>query len=163
MKPYVMAAKFVLGRQATTRDVHAMGRRSRSRSPTTRARAARRDPPTRNDRPLARARRRVETRGLSERDRREEVIHDRMSLFGIDLVGEVHRAFHVGEEHRHLFPLAFEGAARGEDLLGEVLRGIGARIGCRWARFVECEWPPAFAAEPKPRRVLGAAARASRG
>jgi hypothetical protein len=29
-------------------------------------------------------------------------------LLGIDLLGEVHRALHVGEEHRHLLTLTFE-------------------------------------------------------
>ena len=44
-------------------------------------------------------------------------------LFGIELLGQIHRPLHVGEEHGHLLPLAFESAAGGEDLLGEV-RGV---------------------------------------
>ena len=43
---------------------------------------------------------------------REEAIHDPVPLLGIDLLGELHRALHVGEEHRHLLPLAFEGGLR---------------------------------------------------
>ena len=39
----------------------------------------------------------------------EEAIHDLVPLLGIDLLGELHRALHVGEEHRHLLALAFEG------------------------------------------------------
>ena len=57
-----------------------------------------------------------------------------MPLLGVDLLGEIHRALHVGEEDGHLLALAFEGAARGEDLLGEMLRRVGAWIGWR-ARF----------------------------
>jgi len=49
--------------------------------------------------------------------------------------GEIHRAFHVGEEHRHLLALAFKGAPRCEDLLGEMLRSVGA-------------WVSSFAAAP---------------
>jgi hypothetical protein len=48
---------------------------------------------------------------------REEAIHDLVPFFGVDLFGEVHRALHVGEEHRHLLPLALEGRAGSEDLL----------------------------------------------
>ena len=40
---------------------------------------------------------------------REEAIHDLVPLFGIDLLGELHRALHVGEEDGHLLALAFEG------------------------------------------------------
>ena len=48
---------------------------------------------------------------------------------GSSRLGELHRPLHVGEEHRHLLALALERASRGEDLLGEVLRGVGARLG----------------------------------
>jgi hypothetical protein len=41
------------------------------------------------------------------REDREEAIHDLVPLLGIELLGQVHRAFDVGEEHRHLLPLAF--------------------------------------------------------
>ena len=58
----------------------------------------------------------------------EEAIEDVVPLLGIELLGELHRALHVGEEHRHLLALALEGTARCEDLLGEVLRGVRARI-----------------------------------
>ena len=40
---------------------------------------------------------------------REEAVHDLVPLFGIDLLGELHRALHVGEQHRDLLALAFEG------------------------------------------------------
>jgi hypothetical protein len=41
----------------------------------------------------------------------EEPIHDPVPFLGIDLLGEIHRALHVGEEHRDLLALAFEGGA----------------------------------------------------
>jgi hypothetical protein len=53
----------------------------------------------------------------------------RGALFGIDLLGEIHRALHVGEEDSDLLPLPFERAAGGEDLLGEMLRRVAPRIG----------------------------------
>jgi hypothetical protein len=62
----------------------------------------------------------------------EETLHDVVPFLGFDRLGEVHRSLHVGEEHGYLLPLAFEGRARGEDLLGEVLGSVGAWIG-RWA------------------------------
>ena len=39
------------------------------------------------------------------------------------------RAFEVGKQHRDLFALAFQGAAGGENFLGEIGRGVGE--GCR--------------------------------
>ena len=48
-------------------------------------------------------------------------------LLGIAVGEQLHRALQVGEEHRDLLPLAFEGGLRGEDLLGEVLGGVGVR------------------------------------
>ena len=52
----------------------------------------------------------------------------RLPLLGVALLGELHRAHHVGEQHRHLLALALERAAAGADLLGEVLRGRGERL-----------------------------------
>ena len=46
-----------------------------------------------------------------------------------DAAGELLRSLDVGEEHRHLLALAFERGARGEDLLGNVLWRVGARVG----------------------------------
>src|SRR5205823_9080699 len=49
-------------------------------------------------------------------------------LLGVDLLRQLHRALHVGEEDGHLLALALEGGAGSEDLLGEVLRRVGARV-----------------------------------
>ena len=45
-----------------------------------------------------------------------------------ELRGELHRALNVGEQHRDLFTLTFEGGLRLQDFIGEVLRGIDSRI-----------------------------------
>src|SRR5215470_2183335 len=50
----------------------------------------------------------------------EEAVHDLVPLFSVDLLGEIHRAFHVGKENRHLFAFALESAAGSEDLLDEM-------------------------------------------
>ena len=55
---------------------------------------------------------------------REEALHDPVPVFGVDRLGEIHRPLNVGEQHRHLLPLALEGTAGGEDLLDEVLWGV---------------------------------------
>ena len=46
-------------------------------------------------------------------------------LFGIAVGEQLHRAFHIGEQHRDLLALAFERALGGEDFLGEMLGGVG--------------------------------------
>src|SRR5262245_4885819 len=40
---------------------------------------------------------------------------------------QLHRSFHIGEEHRHLLALAFEGALGGKDFFSQMLRGIDFR------------------------------------
>ena len=55
-------------------------------------------------------------------------VHDPIPLLRIDLLAEIHRASEIREEHGHLLTLALEGAARRENLLGEVLRCVGAGI-----------------------------------
>src|SRR5581483_192484 len=60
----------------------------------------------------------------------EEAVEDAVPLLGIDLARELHRALHVGEEDGHLLPLALESGARGQDLVGEMLRRVGARVRC---------------------------------
>jgi hypothetical protein len=59
---------------------------------------------------------------------REEAVHNLVPFFRIHLLGEVHGPLHVREEDRHLLALPFQSAARRQDLLGEVLRGVGAGI-----------------------------------
>ncbi len=63
----------------------------------------------------------------------EEAIEDPVPLLGVDLLGQLHRALDVGEEHRHLLALALQGRLALEDLVGQVLRGVvaGLTIECR--------------------------------
>jgi hypothetical protein len=49
---------------------------------------------------------------------------------GVELGSQLRRSFDVGEQDRNLLSLAFQCTARREDLLGEVLRRVGARVGC---------------------------------
>src|SRR5947199_7127302 len=89
----------------------------------------------------------------------EEAVDDPVPLLGIELLRQLHRALHVGEEHGHLLALAFERAACTEDLLGEMSRGVRARIGLPGRG--EREPAPALTAELDARRILEAAARAA--
>jgi hypothetical protein len=57
---------------------------------------------------------------------REEAVEDLVPDLGVHLLGQLHRALHVGEEHGHLLALAFEGGLRLQDLVGQVLRGVVA-------------------------------------
>ena len=75
---------------------------------------------------------------------REEALHDRAPLLGVDLLGELHRALHVGEQHRHLLALALRRRRRGRR------RPRGRQR------------PAAAVAEPLPGRVRGVARGAGR-
>jgi len=63
----------------------------------------------------------------------------------VELLSQLHRPLYIGEENGHLLAFAFEGASRGEDLLGEMLRGVRARVASR--RCLRClsERLPPFA------------------
>src|SRR5262249_44802291 len=56
----------------------------------------------------------------------EKTVQDAMPHFRIDARGEVHRFLDIDEEHRHLFALALDGPADGEDFLDEMVRRIRA-------------------------------------
>jgi hypothetical protein len=65
----------------------------------------------------------------SVREDREEALQDPVPVFWVDRLREIHRALEVSEEDRDLLAFALEGAARCENLFGEVFRRVGARIG----------------------------------
>src|SRR5262245_49383477 len=46
-------------------------------------------------------------------------------VFGIAVGEQLHRALQIGKQHSDLLALAFEGRLGGEDLLGELFRGVG--------------------------------------
>ena len=103
---------------------------------------------------------------------REETIHDLVPLFGVELLGKIHRALHVGEENRHLLALAFEGGSRRKDLLSEVFRSVRARVAegrrnvfrrrtccLRQARVLCGKRPTAPITEPRARWGRGTTSR----
>jgi hypothetical protein len=55
----------------------------------------------------------------------EDWIKELSRLLGVPVGGQLHRAFHVGEEHRHLFPFSLQRVFGGQDLLGNVPRRVG--------------------------------------
>ena len=57
----------------------------------------------------------------------EDRVEELARLLGVTVGEQLHRALEVGEEDRDLLALALQGGLRGEDLLGEVLRGVGLR------------------------------------
>ena len=54
-------------------------------------------------------------------------IEERLAGFGIEVADQLGIPFEVGKQHRDLFALAFHGASGGEDLLGQIGRGVGQR------------------------------------
>src|SRR5262249_34950882 len=54
----------------------------------------------------------------------QDGIENLARILRIAISEQLHRALEVGEKHRNLLALSFKGALGGEDLLGEVLRGI---------------------------------------
>ena len=61
-------------------------------------------------------------------DRSEESIEDRVPLLRVELLRQLHRALHVGEQHGDLLALAFEGGFGLQDFVGEMFRGVGAGV-----------------------------------
>ena len=57
----------------------------------------------------------------------EHGIEQRASLFRIAIGEQLHGAFEIGEQHRHLLALAFERGLRGQDLLRNMARGVRFR------------------------------------
>jgi hypothetical protein len=59
----------------------------------------------------------------------EQAIEQAMPLFGIDALRELHRAHDVGEEDGDQLALTPQRAPGREDLVGEMPRRVGARLG----------------------------------
>ena len=64
----------------------------------------------------------------------EHGVEELARLLRVAVGQQLHRALEVGEEHGDLLALAFEGGLGGEDLLGEVLRGVArqGRLNLPW-------------------------------
>ncbi len=82
----------------------------------------------------------------------EGTLHEPVDLFGIEALRQRREPGDVDEEDRHLLALALERARRREDLLGEVLRGVGA-WGGEGARGRRGQRAAAGVTEPIVRRV----------
>ncbi len=57
----------------------------------------------------------------------EEALEQAVPLLGIELIRQLHRSLHVGEQDCDLLALAFERALRPQDLVGQVLGRVAAR------------------------------------
>ena len=53
-------------------------------------------------------------------------------LFRVEVADQLRRALEVGKQHRDLLALALQGAARGENLFGQMWRCVGE---WRWFRL----------------------------
>ncbi len=91
----------------------------------------------------------------------EEAVEDPVPLLGVDLLGQLHRALDVGEEHRHLLALALQGGLGLEDLVGQVLRGVVAGLALGGGRLAGGNRRAALEAEAGSGGKLGVAARAA--
>ena len=61
-------------------------------------------------------------------------------FLGISVGEQLHRALHVAKQNADLLPFTFEGGLRSEDLLGEMLGGVGLEAveSPRWCRGKSC-------------------------
>src|SRR5262245_28109408 len=79
----------------------------------------------------------------------EDGVEDLARLLGIPVGEQLHRIFQVGEEDRDLLALALQGGLRAEDLLSEMLRGVGlGRNYAGLAGWWTAHRSPALVAEP---------------
>lgn len=87
----------------------------------------------------------------------EQAIEQAMPFFGIEAFRQLHRAHDVGEQDGDQLALAAERALRGEDLLDEMPRRVGARLAADRRR---CELRAATVAEPRASGVVVSTERA---
>jgi hypothetical protein len=64
----------------------------------------------------------------------EHRIEEPPRFLGVAVGEELHGAFEVGKQHGYLLALAFEGAAGGDNALGEVLGRVSGRGRCADSR-----------------------------
>jgi hypothetical protein len=93
---------------------------------------------------------------------REEAIEDRVPLFGLDPLRDLHGALDVHEQHRDVLALALQGASRSEDAIGEMAGGVGAGWAIAEDRSRRRR-PTTARTEARAARQLGAAARTGLG
>ena len=90
---------------------------------------------------------------------REEALQDRVPDLGVQPLRQIHRALHVREQHRDLLALPLESGPRLEDLVGEVLGGVGAGGALGSLRVGGCERMSAGVTELLAHRVVLTAGR----
>jgi hypothetical protein len=96
---------------------------------------------------------------------RQHRVEDVPRLFGVAVGEQLHRAFDVGEQHRHVLAFALERSLRRQDAVSKMLRRVGfgsAETGCG-RRRCGGERLAAFTAELLARRIGRAARTASAG
>jgi hypothetical protein len=89
----------------------------------------------------------------------EDRVKDLPRFLGITVGEQLHRAFHIGEQHRHLLTLTLEGSPGGKDAFGEMFGCVDVgRLEPRGGDLAK--WGGTLTAEPVLRRIAGAAGRA---
>ena len=91
----------------------------------------------------------------------EEAVHHVVPLLGINLIRKIHRTLHVHKEDGYLLSFPFECGLGLEDLVGEVLGGVGLRLRVVYRRRFSGlpQVMAAFAAEILTMDVLNATFR----
>ena len=87
---------------------------------------------------------------------REEVLHDPPPHLRVCLLGEIHRPHDVRKQHRDLLVLTVEVRTCTQDLLGQVTRGVGARL--RHHHASSCGMEPIDRVCLRPRSSRGGSA-----
>jgi hypothetical protein len=59
----------------------------------------------------------------------QEAVPDPVPFLRVELLGEIHRPLHVGEQDGYLLALPLQRSARGEDFFRQVTRGVGQGVG----------------------------------
>jgi hypothetical protein len=90
----------------------------------------------------------------------EDRVEQLPGLLGVTVREQLHRPLEVGEQHGDLLALAFERRLGSQDLLGEVLRGIGLWCGTLRGNSRSGQRGPTLAAEPLIRGVRSPAGSA---
>ncbi len=94
-------------------------------------------------------------------ENREKAIEDSVPHLGVELLGQLHRALHVGEHHGHLLAFAFQRGLGLQDLVGEVLWRVVTRVTHRRDGIELARGGAAFETELRSRRKLRCAAGAA--
>ena len=56
----------------------------------------------------------------------KKIIQNIVPVFGIDLLGQFHRSFDIGKKYCDLFVFSLQGAAAGQNFVGQMFGCVGA-------------------------------------